>query len=256
MRKIMLIAAALLGVIAAKAQDKRDTVVMKADTVVISSGSKGSVRVTDKGRALLDFDIPFYNKLKNNSEAAIGAFGIGSIFTDSKAPLDFNPQNSLEFYIYALDSHTKGHSTFSFGPGVTFRNFALTGDKTMSLTTDGDLLIRSFPEGSVPKISKLRVFSVNLPLLYSFSFGDGFGFTVGPVFNLNTSSSIVNKYRVDGDKQKDKFKRAHCNLATVEGLFQINLKYLSLYVKYSPMSVMDKKYCPEFTTWTFGISPF
>ena len=45
-------------------------------------------------------------------------------------------------------------------------------------------------------------------------------------------------------------------LLTVDAMFQINLKYFSIYAKYSPMNVMDKKYWPEFTTWTFGIAPF
>ena len=79
---------------------------------------------------------------------------------------------------------------------------------------------------------------------------------MGPVLNLNASRSIVNKYTVNGERQKDKYKNAHCNLVTVDAMFQINLKFVSVYVKYSPMSVMDKKYWPEFQTWTIGISPF
>ena len=74
--------------------------------------------------------------------------------------------------------------------------------------------------------------------------------------NFNAASSIVNKFSVDGEKDKDKIKNVHCNLLTVDAMFQINLKYFSIYAKYSPMNVMDKKYWPEFTTWTFGIAPF
>ena len=89
-----------------------------------------------------------------------------------------------------------------------------------------------------------------------FDFGGGFGFTLGPVVNLNAGSSIVNKFSLDGNKLKDKYKRVHCNLITVDAMFQLNLKYFSIYAKYSPMNLMDKKYWPEFTTWSIGIAPF
>ena len=125
----------------------------------------------------------------------------------------------------------------------------------MSLAEDGRISVAPFQGGAL-KVSKLRVFSINAPLLYSYDFGGGFGFTLGPVVNLNTGSSIVNKYEQGGDKQKDKYKRVHCNLITVDAMFQLNLKYFSIYAKYSPMNLMDKKYWPEFTTWSIGIAPF
>ena len=253
MKKII-IATAIAAILASagmNAQERKDSVSVQADTIIIKSTGNSS----DKKHVHLDFDIPFYNKIKKSSdEAVIGAMGIGTIFSDSN--LSFSPQNSLEYYIYALDSHTKGHSTFSYGPGVTWRNLAMTGSTAMSMTGDGTIDFGSFPAASVPKVSKLRIFSINCPLLYSCNFGGGFGFTLGPVVNLNASSSIVNKYSIDGEKQKDKYKNVHCNIVTVDAMFQLNLKYFSLYVKYSPMNAMDKKYWPEFTTWTFGIAPF
>ena len=257
MKKIILafVVLAAAGVIAA-AQEKKDTILMKSDTVVIVKTSQTMSMSPEKGQVHLDFDIPFYHKIKNyGSSALVGAVGVGTIFSNSKAPLDFNPQNSLEFYFYTLDSKTHGHSTFSFGPGITFRNLGLTGGNAMSLAEDGRISVAPFQGGTL-KVSKLRVFSINAPLLYSYDFGGGFGFTLGPVVNLNTGSSIVNKYEQGGDKQKDKYKRVHCNLITVDAMFQLNLKYFSIYAKYSPMNLMDKKYWPEFTTWSIGIAPF
>ena len=254
MKKIILafVVLAAAGVIAA-AQEKKDTILMKSDTVVIVKTSQTMSMSPEKGQVHLDFDIPFYHKIKNS--ALVGAVGVGTIFSNSKAPLDFNPQNSLEFYFYTLDSKTHGHSTFSFGPGITFRNLGLTGGNAMSLAEDGRISVAPFQGGAL-KVSKLRVFSINAPLLYSYDFGGGFGFTLGPVVNLNTGSSIVNKYEQGGDKQKDKYKRVHCNLITVDAMFQLNLKYFSIYAKYSPMNLMDKNYWPEFTTWSIGIAPF
>ena len=252
MKKIIIFTAvaAIFASVGLNAQERKDSVSVQADTIIIKSTGNSA----DKKHVHLDFDIPFYNKIKKSpDEAVIGAMGIGTIFSDSNMP--FSPQNSLEYFIYALDSHTKGNHTFSYGPGVTWRNLA-TGSTAMSMENDGKIDFSLFPATSVPKVSKLRIFSINCPLLYSCNFGGGFGFTLGPVVNLNASSSIVNKYSIDGEKQKDKCKNVHCNIVTVDAMFQLNLKYFSLYVKYSPMNAMDKKYWPEFTTWTFGIAPF
>ena len=125
----------------------------------------------------------------------------------------------------------------------------------MSMAENGQIPVAPFQGGAL-KVSKLRVFSLNTPLLYSFDFGGGFGFTLGPVVNLNAGSSIVNKYSRNEDKDKDKYKCVHCNIITVDAMFQLNLKYFSIYAKYSPMNLMDKKYWPEFNTWSIGIAPF
>ena len=258
MKKIIIAIAVLVaGGSIMSAQEKKDTALEKTDTVVVYRASQTMSMTPEDGQVHLDFDIPFYHKIKNfGSEAVVGAAGVGAIFTDSKAPLDFSPQNSLEFYLYALDSHTHGHGTFSYGPGITFRNLGLTGGDAMSMAEDGQIAVAPFEDRGALKVSKLKVFSLNAPLLYSIDFGGGFGFTLGPVVNVNVGSSIVNKYSVDGDKQKDKFKRVHCNIVTVDAMFQLNLKYFSIYAKYSPMNLMDKKYWPEFSTWSIGIAPF
>ncbi|MBO4230871.1 MAG: hypothetical protein J5886_04255, partial [Bacteroidales bacterium] len=252
-----LIAASLTSV-GVFAQGKVDTlknkvdVTSQLDTILIQIPSRSS----ERKHVHLDFDIPFYNKINSNgTNSLVGAMGVGAIFSNSKAPLDFSPQNSLEFYMYSLDSHTRGRSTFSFGPGITFRNLGLTGGNAMSMAEDGKISVAPFQGGAL-KVSKLRVFSLNAPLLYSFDLGGGFGFTLGPVVNLNTGSSIVNKYSVAEDNPKEKTKRVHCNIITVDAMFQLNLKYFSIYAKYSPMNLMDNKYWPEFTTWSIGIAPF
>lgn len=263
MKKIIIAAiiAATFTAVDVFAQERADTVKNKAaevtsqtDTILIQIPSGSS----DRKHVHLDFDIPFYHKIKKTgTRTVVGAMGVGAIFSNSTAPLDFSPQNSLEFYYYALDSHTytRGHSTFSFGPGITFRNLGLTGGDAMSMTENGKISVAPFQGGAL-KVSKLRVFSINVPMLYSCDFGGGFGFTLGPVVNLNTGSSIVNKYSLDGDKMKDKNKHVHCNIITVDAMFQLNLKYFSIYAKYSPMNLMDKKYWPEFSTWSIGIAPF
>ncbi|MBR0531543.1 MAG: hypothetical protein IJJ96_02955, partial [Bacteroidales bacterium] len=184
----------------------------------------------------------------------VGCVGAGALVSESGGTLGFSPQNSLEFWGFLPWSYTKGRHSFTYGPGVGFKNFGITGNKAMIMTEDGSITIGRFKEGAIPMISRLTIFNVNMPLLYSLGFGKGYGITLGPVVNLNASSSIVNKYTFDGDKKKDKYKYVHCNLVTVDAMIQLNLRDVSVYGRYSPMNVMDKKYWSEFSTWSVGIA--
>lgn len=265
MKKIVVAAVAVfLGIVNGGAQERDSLVVVKTTsgkvtkttTVAVRTG-RDNAKMLEDGRVHLDFDIPFYKKLKKKPcEVEVGTFYVGSNFTNAARPYDFSPQNSMEFAFFMLDSNTKGRSTFSLGPGFAWRNFAITGDRLLYKADDGTIPFGSYPVGASPKVSKLRVFSISFPMLYTCNFGNGFGITLGPVVNLNANSSIVNKYRTNDEKQKDKYKNVHCNAVTVDAMAQLNLKYFSIYAKYSPMSLMDKKYWPEFQTWTIGISPF
>ena len=254
--------AALMGAAMLQAQEIKpmeasgDTTVVAPVSIRECDCKPRQGAVDNKASVHLDFDLPFYRKVNNTKTRGrdlVGRLGIGSVYTDAKAPFDFSPQNSLEFYGYMLMSRYNGSSTLSYGPGLTFRNFALTGSSTMIKSDTGEISTGTFPAGSSPKVSKLRLVSVNMPLLYSYHFGKGFGFTLGPVVNFNVNSSIVNKYSLDGG-QKDKYKNVHCNLVTVDAMFQLNLKYFSLYAKYCPMDTMNKNYWPQWQTWVFGVA--
>ena len=212
------------------------------------------IRDKQKGNVHLDFDIPFYRKVHRPRAAEVGSVGAGVVVSESSGSLGFSPQNSLEFWGFLPISHTSGRHSLTYGPGIGFKNFGITGNKAMIMTEEGDITIGRFKDGAIPRISRLTLFSFNMPLLYSLGFGRGYGITLGPVFNLNASSSIANKYTIDGDKRKDKYKYVHCNLVTVDAMVQLNLRDVSVYGRYSPMNVMDKKYWPEFNTWSVGVA--
>ena len=220
----------------------------------VKTQSERDFEVSD-GRVHLDFDIPFYNKIcRTGNGLDPGSIGLGMLSTNSASPFKFDVSQSIEVFCYGLTSHTRGNSTLSFGPGVSWKNFTMTGGTAMSKGVDGSIVTGPYPAGSKPKLSRLRVFSLCLPVLYSYNICDGYGFTFGPVLNINASSVINTKYSVNCDKQKDKYKNVHCNVATVDIMFQLNLDDFSLYVKYSPMDLMDKDYWPGFQQWSFGIA--
>ena len=259
MRKtIIAILAFVVGGITLSAQETIESIKAERDRAVAQADSLREViskmRERQKGEVHLDFDIPFYKKVRRPRAAEVGTFGVGVLVSESSGAFDFSPQNSLEFWGFVPISHVKGRHSLTFGPGIGFKNFGITGNKAMKMTDEGDITIGQFKDGAIPRISRLTIFSLNMPIFYSLGFGRGYGITLGPVVNFNASSSIVNKYTFDGDKKKDKYKYAHCNLVTVDVMAQLNLRDVSIYGRYSPMSVMDKKYWPEFSTWSVGVA--
>lgn len=219
------------------------------------SRDNNSGRVKD-GRVHLDFDIPFYHKFdRHRDHMDLHMLGIGAMKSFAPAPYSFNPFNSLDIFGYVTDDVRMGGSCFfSWGAGIGWKTFTLTGDTAMFKTADGKIGTGPYPEGTVPKLSRLRVFSFGFPLMFSCNVGNGFGFSLGPIIDLNVDSCINKKYYYNGKKLKDKYKNAHCNLATVDLMFQLNLKKVGLWVKYSPMSIMDTAYWPEIQTLSFGVA--
>lgn len=222
--------------------------------------SFGKDRTEDGAFSRLDFNVPFYSKVVTKSyghryKVEPGNFGMALLNVNSGNP-DFKTQRSYEVFLnLCTDDFKLSRSvTFNYGLGFSWKNFAMTKNGMMTKDDDGNIRIGGWPEKAEPKVSKLRVFSVTFPLILSVNAYRGVGFSVGPVVNLNASSSIVNKYRLNDEKQKNKYKRAHCNLATVDVMFQLNIRDVGFYAKYSPMNIMDTGYWPEFKHWAIGLT--
>ena len=72
MKKIIIFTAvaAIFASAGLNAQERKDSVSVQADTIIIKSTGNSA----DKKHVHLDFDIPFYNKIKKSpDEAVIGA---------------------------------------------------------------------------------------------------------------------------------------------------------------------------------------
>lgn len=227
--------------------------------IVINDNGRKEVNLnSDSPR--FDFSVPFYHKIKYRSKGRggyllePGNFGIALLSTKSDE-LNFKDQRSYEVFLNMYDDVRLCRGVaFNYGVGLNWKNFAMTKNGMMTKDDEGNVYFGEWPGKCDPKVSKLRVFSVTFPFILSFNIFSGCGFTMGPVVNLNTYSSIVNKYKLDGEKQKDKYKNAHCNLATVDLMFQLKIRDIGAYVKYSPMNIMDTDEWPDFQHWAIGMT--
>jgi len=252
MKNIAIVAALLLSALTMNAQTTTVEIIVEEDTLT----TKAPVTISD-GKLHFDFDVPFYDRITGRCDDGfeLHLLGLGAIKANSPSPFDFSTPNSIEVFCYGTDDIRLGnHFQFDYGMGFDWKNLTMTGVQCMTKDTDGSIAVVDYPENAIPKLSRLRIFSIGFPLLLSCDVTNGFGFSMGPIVNLNTSSCINTKYTVGSTKQKDKYKNVHCNLATVDLFFELNLKEVGLWVKYSPMNAMDKSYWPEIQTLSFGIS--
>ena len=141
---------------------------------------------------------------------------------------------------------------FSVGVGVDWRNYRITGDQRF-VKDNNVVSLTSYPTNSSPKFSRIKVFSVNFPLTYEYD-GKYFGFTLGPVINLNTYSSLKTRYNLDGHKIEDENSGIRVKPVTIDFMCSVN-SYggPDFYVKYSPCDLLRNGYGPKFKTLSFGI---
>ena len=144
-----------------------------------------------------------------------------------------------------------GHE-FSVGWSLDWRNYRITENKRFLKGGDGMLSLEDYPENSIPKFSRIKVFSHSFPLQYGYE-GRQIGFSFGPVLNFNAYSSVKTRYKLDDRKYKDVQKDIHVRPVTVDLMAKVCVDLLSFYVKYSPVSLIAPQYGLTFKTLSFGV---
>ena len=203
-----------------------------------------------------DFSVPFYGRLNGTGEKeriTPGNYGIAFISANTDA-IVFDNRHSMEIFLNPIvGTYRRGPHLFSYGIGISAKDL-VTIEEMMTKTEDGKFVANDWPEYSKNRTSRLEVASIAFPVTYSYDISNGVGFTVGPVLNLNVYSSLTNKYKLDGEKQKVKYSKVHCNPMTVDLMLQINIQDFGFYVRYSPMNLMNTKYWPGFQQWSAGLT--
>jgi hypothetical protein len=142
----------------------------------------------------------------------------------------------------------------SVGVGLDWRNWRINDNYRFLETGDDNRVeITKYPEGAQPKWSRIKVFSVNFPILYQYT-TKNIGVALGPVINLNTYGSLKTRYSLNGEKYKDTFTKVHLTPVTVDFLFTVDLRhFVNFYLKYSPCNIIESGYGPKFKTLSFGV---
>ncbi len=154
-----------------------------------------------------------------------------------------------------------GRTAVSLGLGFDWRNYKITtSDRYLAPTPSKGLEWVSadmLPEGSRLRNSRLKVFSLQLPLLFRASIpGSCLRVKVGPVYNFNTYASVLTIFDDNGGNRNELFTtgvRPRRFTADIFGSISIS-GALGVYVRYSPMKVMDAADGINFRPLTVGFT--
>lgn len=170
-------------------------------------------------------------------------------------------QWSKSFEISWLSCFNIGYS-FSrshiyLGLGFDWRNYKATSDGRWLVTSEsGGVEWGEAPEGTKARYSRLKVFSLQMPLLYEWSIPKSqLKLKLGPILNFNTYSSLKGVYEdYMGNRSGIFTKKFERNPTTLDLFGAISYSNaLGIYVRYSPMKVLKESSPINFTPFTIGI---
>ncbi len=146
--------------------------------------------------------------------------------------------------------------TFTLGIGFDWRNYKIsTSDRFLQANAEKGLEWGKYENGERGRFSRLKIFSLQFPLLYSLSIpSTSLYLKCGPIFNFNTYGSLKTVYDdADGNRCEDFTKDISPRRFTVDlfGSLTFN-KGIGFYVRYSTAGVMRAPGL-NFTPLTVGV---
>lgn len=218
------------------------------------------------------FSSPFLPKAKNvveNRDAVQFLDGLHAGFvTMLGAPqgMDVEMGKSFEIGIdqiigYKVTSH-KQPGGLSVGLGINWRNYRMTANTRFLINPDGYVTTAPFPEGTTGCYSRLKVFSLEVPVTYQFYTriraiaGTHMTFTIGAILNWNSHSSLQSAWTDDTSNQRIKqtIRDFGQRKFTVDLIATWKVApQIGLYCRYSPMKLFKAEAGPSVTSLSTGL---
>jgi hypothetical protein len=292
---IGLLSLATVGMVYGQNNDNRDSVIInhprrvtivttdKTQRIDVLGSEKDStfrysksVMMNDKTQSVTregsdwEFKLPFSKSSNNNCgkkghhvEVLSGTFFFG--FNSAPgAPDNMNVKmySSWELGFSAIRTNwypTRNNVSISLGLDLEWRNYRMTEDYQFAKGASNIITISKYPEGSDISFSRLKIFSLNVPLLFNHQIHKHVNYFIGPELEFNTHGSLKTRYKgitgnpeqVTGVKITD--NNIHQTPVTYSFLGGISFFGINLFGKYSPCNILDTKYGPKFHSFTVGI---
>ena len=181
-----------------------------------------------------------------------GAFVIG---WNNTSGIDVNMGRSIDIgwlNVIGAKFKTRYGQRITAGLGIDWRNYKLRNDVRF-MQNDDYLSVAPYPDGAQPKSSRVKVFSLTMPVLVRQRLFSTVDIFAGPVVNFNLHASVETIYTLNGEKVKESSSKIHPVPVTVDIMGGMKWKFIGAYVRYSPCHVLKEIYAPAFTPLTTGI---
>lgn len=211
------------------------------------------------GSPVNDFGINLSRSVSTVWDMVSGGLGFGLVTPVNSDPsLSTSMGRSWEImWTIVLGVKMKhGQHSVRAGVGLDWRNYVTKGDRYFHCDDDGHISMEPYGEEMRKHRSRIKVFSLQVPVLYGFSFGrnrSACGVEIGPVVNFNTGGSIKTQYKI-GDRDYS-VKKCHIDKrpVTVDVMATFRYKSIGLYARYAPMNVLKDSAGMKFGAFSTGI---
>lgn len=141
--------------------------------------------------------------------------------------------------------------------GVEWKNFRMTSNHYFLKDADNHVVVADVPDGESINFSRIRTFGIVLPVLLKAKLNKNSSIAVGPMLSYVPFGTILTEYdEKDSDTRMTmRTSNIHQNEWTVDFMGKFKYKHVGVYVKYSPTSVIRKKFAPDtdFQSLSFGV---
>ncbi|MDE6498116.1 MAG: hypothetical protein K2L21_05595 [Muribaculaceae bacterium] len=150
----------------------------------------------------------------------------------------------------------KSDCSLSAGLGISWRNYRTIPDLRLTADERGGVDFAPYDPDITLQSSRVKVFSLTLPVLFTqnlyFSPRHRLGYSFGPMLCFNTHGSLRSRWLdADGAKQRESTSRIARHKFTADLFAAVGMNGLSVYVRYSPMSVLTRGL--DFASFSTGV---
>ena len=140
---------------------------------------------------------------------------------------------------------------FSIGAGIGYKRFSThkDTDRIFFRGADGRIDVKPSPHNTTDQTSSVDIMHLDIPFMITQPIYKDWGFSVGAVASFNTYLIGSTKYKVLGENGLGLGQRP----VTVDFIASVGyIGGVSIYAKYSPMSVFKDGMGPKFKTLSLG----
>jgi len=152
------------------------------------------------------------------------------------------------------------NSYLSIGFGMDWRTYRNSKGTTQFMLDDGGKVVcGSFPNGTIPEGSQIKVVRAGFPVMWHQYLGNSkSNIKLGVIFNMTTHASLKSKWMSEqGNKVEQYDGDINTRFFTIDlmAIYKFN-NWIGVYGRWTPQSVLrtSGNNSPEFSSLSFGIS--
>lgn len=201
--------------------------------------------------------VDWYPLLTDSVGWNITSGGIAFGFVDgvsSEAEVKMGKSFEISWLNVIGAKYNTGHGQrISVGIGIDWKNYRLAQSARFSVGDNG-VRLEEYPSGAVSRKSRLKVFALELPVIFRQRVGKYVDLFLGEITNFNLHASVLSAYETAEGKVKETCdKGLHQTPVTFDFMAGVNYRKVGAYLRYSPCRVLKDGYGPKIRTLSVGV---